>query len=478
MRTVSFLFCSISFLVLSSAKATESPSLEPSDTAFAVAVSQFETSGAPENLRWLGRSFSDAVIELLFRTGKVRIVEREFLEKLVKEQKLQASGLVDERSAVTLGDLVGANTFVFGTVSLLGDDIIVKCRIVSVETGRVLGVAEAKGKKEDLAALQQQIARTIASTLAPGFEYPSAPASSAVSLDIQSNFEKMRLETVGLPVIGLDPARSRKLADYEVWINICNKTIQAQPAYAPAYYYRALFNLQSGEPDRAEKDCLQAVSLKMPGVEPLLLHANIEAQQKRFQEALAVLKKAANSFPSDSRPWYAIGFIQTQLNDPSSAIEALLASLQKIPFLDVAESNLRSLVGVSGNLRGLLSGMDTARLTNALAVYQSYWNGSMEVDREAALTVTHDYPNLYLGYYALGLSDIANNKFGNALTNFEEALKLRPAFPEVHREIGRLLLNQGKCVLGKAHVELYLQTAEYVQDFGALQKLIDGCHNN
>jgi curli biogenesis system outer membrane secretion channel CsgG len=50
-------------------------------------------------------------------TGKIRLMERKQLEAILGEQKLGASGLVDEKTAVSMGKLVGVRYMITGKVT-------------------------------------------------------------------------------------------------------------------------------------------------------------------------------------------------------------------------------------------------------------------------------------------------------------------------------------------------------------------------
>lgn len=73
---------------------------------------------------WGGEHHISSVLEEIMTTalvnkgtGKIRLFERSELEKILGEQKLGQSGLVDESTAVQMGKLVGAQYMVVGKVT-------------------------------------------------------------------------------------------------------------------------------------------------------------------------------------------------------------------------------------------------------------------------------------------------------------------------------------------------------------------------
>ncbi|MCR5401805.1 MAG: CsgG/HfaB family protein, partial [Treponema sp.] len=57
---------------------------------------------------------TDALTQSVFETGNVRIIERANLEKILKEQKFQSSGLVDDSSAKAIGKIAGVDYVCYG----------------------------------------------------------------------------------------------------------------------------------------------------------------------------------------------------------------------------------------------------------------------------------------------------------------------------------------------------------------------------
>lgn len=110
---------------------------------------------------------TDKFITAMVKTRKFDVVERKKLDKILDEQKLSSSGMVDPARAVQMGRLLGADYFVFGTISIfttkvdykeipytsrfneyLTANVVVDMRIVDTRTGRI--VAAEKGDIEYL----------------------------------------------------------------------------------------------------------------------------------------------------------------------------------------------------------------------------------------------------------------------------------------------------------------------------------------
>lgn len=110
----------------------------------------------------IGTAASDILVTELAKTGRFVVVERDKLNRIMEEQKLQASGAIDARTAVQVGKILGLNAIVTGAVSQAGvktegsdyllvrskrqtAEIVVDIRVVDAETGQVLYADTGEG---------------------------------------------------------------------------------------------------------------------------------------------------------------------------------------------------------------------------------------------------------------------------------------------------------------------------------------------
>ena len=84
----------------------------------------------------------------LVQNKKITLIERNLLKKVLGELKLEASGAVSEESVKKLGQLLGADAVVTGTLNDLGDgNTEINARVVETESGKILSAAAAMVKK-------------------------------------------------------------------------------------------------------------------------------------------------------------------------------------------------------------------------------------------------------------------------------------------------------------------------------------------
>jgi TolB-like protein len=139
-----------------------------------VAVLYFDYEGKDAELGLLKKGLAQMLISDLSGTTSVRVVERERLESVLGELKLQATNKIDQASAVKAGKLLGARYLVLGGYFDVMKMLRTDARVVEVETGRVLQSFGANGKPDEFLVLEQKLA----GDLVKFFEtkLPAAPA--------------------------------------------------------------------------------------------------------------------------------------------------------------------------------------------------------------------------------------------------------------------------------------------------------------
>lgn len=105
-------------------------------------------------------SLSPLLIDELGRTGAYQLIERQRLDALLAELKLNMTGLVDEDTAKLIGKQLGVDAFLFSdlvsvttvrakqTIGIMWTegkrtDAVMSSRLVNVETGAILRTAHA-----------------------------------------------------------------------------------------------------------------------------------------------------------------------------------------------------------------------------------------------------------------------------------------------------------------------------------------------
>ena len=125
---------------------------------FVYSASQPEYASSVEGLQ-------SSLTAALFKTEKIRLVERQRMEAVAAEMKLSMTGLTDSNSAMQLGRQLGAKYVVMGSVTALSvkdewrsvkiaektDRIVeieAEARMVDIQTGELIAAGKAVNKSK------------------------------------------------------------------------------------------------------------------------------------------------------------------------------------------------------------------------------------------------------------------------------------------------------------------------------------------
>lgn len=114
----------------------------------------------------LGEAASDEMTTALVKSNEFRVVERAQIESLLAEQALGMSGAIDAATAARVGRLLGVQLVVLGSITQFSVDqrsagvgrlgvsasfaeaeSMLDVRVVDVNTGEIIAVAEGQGKR-------------------------------------------------------------------------------------------------------------------------------------------------------------------------------------------------------------------------------------------------------------------------------------------------------------------------------------------
>jgi TolB-like protein len=101
------------------------------------------------NITNFGRFLAEELITRLYQTKKFKVIERQLLNKVIAEQKLGLTDVIEQASAQRLGRLLGVDSIVSGTVTDLGKNLRVNARLINAETGEIFAVASTEIIKDE-----------------------------------------------------------------------------------------------------------------------------------------------------------------------------------------------------------------------------------------------------------------------------------------------------------------------------------------
>ncbi len=101
--------------------------LSAQEGAPAVAVLDFEPKGLPG---YEAETLTERLRSEIANTKAVRLTDRKLLEKILNEQGLQQSGCTTDECAAEVGQLLGAQYMISGSIGKLGDTYTIDAKMV------------------------------------------------------------------------------------------------------------------------------------------------------------------------------------------------------------------------------------------------------------------------------------------------------------------------------------------------------------
>lgn len=130
-----------------------------------IAIIYFDNSGGDPAMNALKKGLADMMITDLSNIRMLNIVERDKLEAILKEQKLNNSKEFDAGTASKVGKLLGAQIILTGSYFDMFGSIRVDARFIDVETGQILKSDGVEGQTTSFFKLQKQLSWKIIKNL-------------------------------------------------------------------------------------------------------------------------------------------------------------------------------------------------------------------------------------------------------------------------------------------------------------------------
>ncbi len=125
-----------------------------------IAVLDFQQQGEGFASEDMGAMVAEWFITALVKEGRFDVVERGMLNKILEEQKLAMTGMVDPSTATELGRLLGVKVIISGSVIRLEEIIEINARIIDVESASIITAENVKSstatRLEDLVVMMSE----------------------------------------------------------------------------------------------------------------------------------------------------------------------------------------------------------------------------------------------------------------------------------------------------------------------------------
>ena len=121
-----------------------------------VAIATFANLGPHAIDKKMGEIVSQLLIAELAKKQNIKVVERQNLDKLLKELRLSFLGITNPRLASRIGKMVNAQYMVVGGILEEGADFVITARVVDVATSRIIAAFKDRIHQKDMIALSSK----------------------------------------------------------------------------------------------------------------------------------------------------------------------------------------------------------------------------------------------------------------------------------------------------------------------------------
>jgi TolB-like protein len=116
------------------------------------------------NITELGRFLAEEFSTALVSSGKgFEVVDRTHLKSILAEHKLSTTGLIDPQTARKLGQIVGVEAIVTGTITPFGDSVRISIKVLVTDTAKVITASSDNIPKTK--AIEELLSREVEQTL-------------------------------------------------------------------------------------------------------------------------------------------------------------------------------------------------------------------------------------------------------------------------------------------------------------------------
>lgn len=161
-----------------------------------IAILYFSNSGENKKLNMLKKGLADMMISDLSNINMLNIVERDQIEKIVKEQKLSNTSDFDPETATKIGKLLGAEIILTGAYFEMFGSLRLDARLIDVSTGKILKSDGVDGESSKFFKIQKQLSWKIIKNLDAKIsnqeikEFEQLQNNKAISFDDAQKFSR------------------------------------------------------------------------------------------------------------------------------------------------------------------------------------------------------------------------------------------------------------------------------------------------
>ena len=355
---------------------------------------------------WVGRGIEELLYSDLREIHAIQIYEKETLNRLLTQLKVEPSSRLTARHAFSIGKFSGIEVLFTGTYRVSANQLSLIFRLYSTYTGSPILEATYTG-----------------------------PLSEIFSLVAQGVREAMQVMEVPLSQAELRVIERRPTASMEAFQNYCKAYVEiargAPMEVIAGYFLRAI----QEDPDYWEAQYNLGV-----------IYYNFDLYDKALQQFQRVIERN----PGFYKAHYGKGIIHYIKHQYSLAIDEFERVLQIEPEHDRSYYYLGLVYSRIDSLKKAVAYYDKAIALNS-SYPPAYFQKGLTLIRmrrfqdaiTSLKTAVKLNPDYYQAHNALGEAYYALNLFEEAIIEFKKAVAVRPQFSRAYFNLGNAYYRQG-----------------------------------
>lgn len=190
---------------------------------------------------------ADRIRSELVKSGQVRLVEREAVDRVLKEQAFQGSGACGEDCSARIGRMLAAQSMLIPSIQCGEDRCTLSARLVDVGSGEVVVSVDQDcptGSMEEL--LSQGVPGLVGKLLAGTRSAPSLQATGEIHVEVDDPTAELRLDGKTVPGEGAFALEGISPGTHLLEARTRDRMARREVRLAPGQILRVRLELQPG----------------------------------------------------------------------------------------------------------------------------------------------------------------------------------------------------------------------------------------